>query len=100
MTTCCIVDFTGGVPSEYIEDLRANEGAEYVSRFNGAKSREENEYLLGSAGPGFVISDRAAVRLRISVFHCLSSVADDALRMSSKLSSWSWNSSFHEYKHP
>lgn len=92
--------FPDGVPRECIEDLRANEGAERISRFSGAKSRQENEYLLGSGDPGFVASTRAAVRFKISVFHCLSSVADDALRMSSKLSSCSWNINFHEYKHP
>lgn len=70
-----------------MEDRRANEGVNRLARFRGARSRDENEYLLGSVDPGFVESPIEAVVLRISVFHCLSSLADDALRTNSNESS-------------
>jgi hypothetical protein len=84
-----------------MDERLARDATVYCMRSNGRSGRFRKEYFLGSqVPPGLPISARAAEHFKVSVFHNLSSIADDALSTNSKLSSCTWNWNFHENEHP
>jgi hypothetical protein len=83
ITICCKFALFAEVANEWMEDFRDKRGVKPVEHSSGSRLSTSKEYRFDSGCPAVETSVNAAAALSISVFHCFSSIADDALKTSS-----------------